>query len=105
MDAPGLNVYVASRSEADLAAVTPLADVLDRLADAGAAIDALLVRIERAKATMSRGERGMFEETWQTVAAMSREAWAAHTSVRVVMETRQQLEDVEARLKDAMALP
>jgi hypothetical protein len=94
-----LAAYLKSREADELEPVfAGMLETLDQIAHAGIAIDALLVRAEGIKARLSRTERQAFEETWQTVAAMSREAWNAHESIRKVLEIRQQLADVEQRL-------
>ena len=91
--------YLAGRKLSDLMVTdSDLITALDILANAGAEIDALLVRGERVKALGSRADVARFEQTAQTLGALSREVWIAHSSTLTTINALKQLADVEAAL-------
>ncbi len=91
--------YLAVRAQGDDVGAAKVASAIPVLAAAGAQIDALLVQAEGVKALATREEASRFEETVQTLGALSREIWAAHTAALNVAGALKQLADVEARLK------
>ena len=70
------------------------------LSEAGLVADRMLVTAERTKAGLSRAEEASFEETVQTLGALSREAWAGADAALKVTRILHQLLEVEARLRD-----
>jgi hypothetical protein len=72
---------------------------LDHLAAAGADIDALLTKAERVKALASREDVARFEQTAQTLGALSREVWIAHAATLTTINALKQLVDVEQALR------
>lgn len=93
--------YVAQRAAKPLDIGQGLTAALDQLAAAGAALDTVLVQAERVKAIVSRADAARFEETVQTLGALSREAWTAHHATLAVLAGLRQLDDVEGRLSTA----
>lgn len=96
--------YLAARAAEPVEPVRAKAlEALSALADAGTRADALLTMAERVKAEAGAAEAGAFEATVQTLGALSREAWAGHDAALKVTRICVQLEEVEARLREALA--
>lgn len=95
--------YLTSRDGETLTGPAKLAGAVPLLAAAGAEADALLVRAEGAKALATRADVATFEQTVQTLAALSREVWAAHAAAINACGVLKQLADVEAALKANLA--
>lgn len=90
--------YLAERVKAPITSVTEFVQALDTLSLAGREIDATLVRAERAKALASRSDVSRLEQTVQTLGALSREVWIAHTATLTTINALKQLAEVEAAL-------
>lgn len=97
--------FVARETAGDGNVLEDAAAAMDLLARAGQHIDTLLLSAEAFKARTSAEEEQLFEETVQTLGALSREAWAAHAAALKVTRAWRQLERVEARLREAIAPP
>jgi hypothetical protein len=90
--------YLKQRAAEPLDLNDNLVAALDHLATAGAAIDRTLTRAERVKALATRDDVGRFEQTAQTLAALSREVWIAHGATLTTINALKQLADVERDL-------
>lgn len=69
-----------------------LLHVLQSLATAGAAVDALLIKTEAAQAAEARV---VDEQPVQTLGGLSREIWTAHQAVQRAIRTTHQYERLE----------
>lgn len=87
--------YLATRAPIE---ASGLLAALDHLATAGADIDAALTKAERVKALASREDVSRFEQTAQTLGALSREVWIAHAATLTTINALKQLADVERGL-------
>lgn len=90
--------YLKARGKAPLDVGADLSEALDLLAATGAKIDAVLVQAERVKGDATRPDVGRFEQTAQTLDALSRELWKAHSHTLTAINALKQLTDVEAAL-------
>lgn len=91
--------YLAARATQPIAPVRAKAlEALAALADAGARIDTILAMAERVKAEADAADASRFEQTVQTLGALSREVWAGYDAALKVARICVQLDSVEARL-------
>lgn len=96
-----ISEYLKHRKAKPLAIADGITEAMDKLAEAGAAVDSALVRAERTKAVTPRADVGRLERTVQTLAGMSREIWAAHGAALVAAQAVQQLAEAEAELAES----
>jgi hypothetical protein len=95
--------YLAARGK-EKTDVRPAAlTAMGQLSACGVDIDALLVRVEHLMAAETSERQGVIEELRQTLAGLSREAWAAHESSRRVSVGWLQLQSAEGRLREWLA--
>lgn len=95
--------YLAARAVDQLAGRAKLEAAVAGLAAGGTEADMLLTRAEGVKALASRQEAATFEQTVQTLAALSREVWAAHAAAIAALEALKQLADVERNLTASLS--